>query len=253
MSCFGLLAVVLAGTVQTTSIEPVKLRQADSYLRAATKALETGNVPKARTQFEKALEAVPAFPEAHIGLGIIALGEKKPEEALQRFLRARDGYAEVGDALLDLQTRRYRDSQEEAMRLREQIDGLRRQDDRAQGGVDQATRENQIRGLESRLRQLEAIDVPVHSDRHDPPGEVFFHLGTAYFHLQRYDEARVAWETCAEKSPKLSWVHNNLAVLYYKAGRLAEAEASIAKAETLGLKVNPQFKADLERAKTQRR
>jgi len=40
-------------------------------------------------------------------------------------------------------------------------------------------------------------------------------------------------------------VHNNLAVAYWQAGRLEEAQAEVVKVEEAGMSVNPQFKADL--------
>jgi hypothetical protein len=43
-------------------------------------------------------------------------------------------------------------------------------------------------------------------------------------------------------------VHNNLALAYWKAGRLVDAKASLARAEELGFPVHPQFKADLHGA-----
>jgi Flp pilus assembly protein TadD len=63
--------------------------------------------------------------------------------------------------------------------------------------------------------------------------------------LSRDEEALEAWETCVREDPSFSLVYNNLAVAYWKAGRLDEARAALTKAEELGVQVNPEFKAAL--------
>lgn len=246
----AMLVALAASALHAADISPTKLKQAEAYYRNATRALQSGNLPKAKTQFEKALEAVPMFPEAHIGLGTICLSEKDAPGALRHYEQARDGYAEVGDALFDLKMRRYRETRDEIQRLQEQINQMRQQQSRAnQATGDPTGGEAQIRAMESRLRQLEAVDLPVPDQSHEPPAEIFFHIGNAQFRMGSYDEARKAWETCAEKNPEFPLVHNNLAVVYWKAGMIEKARASLAKAEELGLEVNPQFKADLAAAK----
>jgi len=57
-----------------------------------------------------------------------------------------------------------------------------------------------------------------------------------------------AWETCASKAEQFSFVQNNLAVGYWKLGRLEEAQSAMERAEGLGFRVDPAFRADLERS-----
>ncbi len=80
------------------------------------------------------------------------------------------------------------------------------------------------------------------------PAKVSFALGSAYFRLGRDLEAAEAWELCARTDPKFAIVFNDLAVLYYRMGRLREAEANLVRAEDLGVHVDPRFKNDLARA-----
>ena len=127
----AMLVALAASALHAAEISPTKLKQAEAYYRNATRALQSGNLPKAKIQFEKALEAVPMFPEAHIGLGTICLSEKDAPGALRHYEQARDGYAEVGDALFDLKMRRYRETRDEIQRLQEQINQMRQQQSRA--------------------------------------------------------------------------------------------------------------------------
>ena len=62
------------------------------------------------------------------------------------------------------------------------------------------------------------------------------------------DEAIEAWETCLEHEPDFAHAYNNLAVVYWKMNRFDEARASVRKVEELGLQVNPEFKAELQRS-----
>ena len=55
------------------------------------------------------------------------------------------------------------------------------------------------------------------------PGELHFYIGNALFNMNRLDEALEAWETCARMTPRFSLVYNNLAVAYWKKGRLDRA------------------------------
>ena len=82
------------------------------------------------------------------------------------------------------------------------------------------------------------------------PADVLFFEGNALFNLKRTDEAIAVWENAAGRMREYAPIHNNLAVAYWTAGRLADAKASLMRAEKLGFKVNPRFKADLEKTGT---
>lgn len=245
-------ALFLAAATAALPVEPLpspgKVRQAGFYCQNAGRYMQAGNVKKARELYEKAIGVVKFMPEAHIGLGMIAMTDGKFEDALARFELARDGYDALGELLFDMEMTRWRAAQEEIRTIREQINTMRADMMRGKGGGSNPLAEQRIRDWEGRIRNLEAIQIPERGSPQGPPGEVFFYIGNACFRLQRYDEARQAWETCAARSPKFPLVHNNLAILHWKAGRFDDARASIALAEQLGMAISPQFKADLEQA-----
>lgn len=252
MRPFVPVALVIAAFSAATAVEtmptPAKVRQAGFHCRSAARYLQSGNVKKAGEYYGKAIKAVRFMPEAHIGLGLIAMSEQKYPQALAEFEMARDGYTSLGEAVFDMEMLRWREAQEEIRSLREQIAALRNEMRRGLGSGSNPLTEQRIRGFEAEIRNLEAIDLPQRASMHEAPGEAYFHLGNAYFRLGRYEDSRQSWETCAERSPKFPLVHNNLAIVHWKAGRFDDARAAIARAEALGMEVNPQLKADLELA-----
>jgi tetratricopeptide (TPR) repeat protein len=212
--------------------------------------MQTEDRARAEQLYRKALAAVPGFPEAHLGLGHLALGAKNPAQALAEYEAAREGYIVMGDAVQELQAQRYRDAQRGKQEIRDAI----REAGRSASRTDPASPRNPgedarryISQLEDQLRQLDAITPPTQQASKDVPPEILFHLGNAQFRLDRMEEARQSWEACAAAHPDFPVVHNNLAVVYWKLGRLEDAKRSLARAKALSFPVNPEFEASLAR------
>ena len=181
------------------------------------------------------------------------MGDRRFAEALQEFEAARDGYCESGEALHDLRMQRYMDSTKQASRVRDQLNTLRTQINNA--GDAQGTNtsnpsriEQQIAGLEELLDRLDNIKPPETSTISEPPGEVYFWLGNAYFNLNRLPEATEAWKTCVTKSPKFVHAYTYLAVAQWRQGHPREALETLQGSEGLGLEIDQQMKADLMKA-----
>jgi tetratricopeptide (TPR) repeat protein len=235
-------------TAGTAFAEPTAkdVMRASAFQNRGSQALEINNVEKARKYFEQAIAILPYYSEAHFGLGHIALREQRYEDALAEYRKALDGYGQSSEVRFHLEQIRYRDAQDKIRELRDQQMNLEHNANASkltEAGMNQSST-----GLDQRIRQLEQIPPPSRAATPEPPGEAHFHVGNALFRLNRLDEARQEWETCIRKSPGFPIAHNNLAVIYFKQGRIAEAEQSLAKAESLGFKVSPEFKADLGRA-----
>ncbi len=112
--------------------------------------------------------------------------------------------------------------------------------------TDAATRMQMAR-IEREILRLENVPEPEDASAFRLPPRIHFFIGNALMNLGRQDEAVAAWEECIRENPAFPLVYNNLAVAYWKEGRIAEARAALARAEDLGLEVNPQFKAALLR------
>lgn len=243
-----LLAVALlaapAAAGDAAGTQSRDLRRGMALASKADKALQAGSFSKARDFYQRALEAAPNLPQAHLGLGHVAMQDRRFEEALAEFERARDGYGHMGQALMEQHMERYYAAQDRLVELRE----LQR---RVGGNVPpndpaaQARVETRLAQISAEIDRLQNIDPPTEVEVSEAPGEVYFFIGNALSRLGRADDALAAWETCADRSPDHPFVHNNLAVAYWQAGRLEEAQSEVVKVEESGMSVNPQFKADL--------
>jgi adenylate cyclase len=70
-----------------------------------------------------------------------------------------------------------------------------------------------------------------------PPGIYYHHLGTAYYHSGRYEEAIAAFKKTLQLAANHQWANLGLAATYSLMGREDEARAAAAEA----LRINPQF------------
>ncbi len=225
------------------------IQQASALCRKGAKALQQGDKARASESFEKALAVFPDFPDAHVGLGHLAMSESRFDDALKNYQRARQAYLSFGSILQGLREENYRETQRRMGQVRDQISSLGRSSTNARTDPRQeAEITRQLTMLQEELRRLEAIEPPRDNAAADPPAEVWFYIGNAQFKLEKYDEARAAWETSAQLNPGFAMIHNNLAVIYWKAGRFNDAQTELATAERLGFPVNPKMKEDLAKA-----
>jgi tetratricopeptide (TPR) repeat protein len=238
----SILLFTISGSAAGTSSRAVL--RASVFQRHGMQALEAGNTKKAHRYLNEAVDILPFFPEAHLGLGHIAMQELRFEDALSEYRLARDGYREIGESRVELEGLRYRDAQNEMSDLRDQILSIERST--VVTRMSSPRFDHAISMMRDRMRRLEMVEPPTGTMiGSDPPGQIHFFLGNALFRLNRVEEALDAWETCARQSPDFAVVHNNLAVVYLKLGRREDARQSLARAETLGFSVNPDFKASL--------
>lgn len=235
----ALLVFLGAGLAETGNLDKAS-RQVDRGFAA----MDDGNPARARSCFEKALQYVPPFPEAHVGLGHLAVREKDYEKALEEYQAARSGYRELADQLFDIDSRRYLESRQTLQELEQELLRLPNAD---VGGSDQA-RKWRAEDLKQQIRQIESLQPPVRDEMAEAPARVDFYVGNALCRLKRWDEAVEAYETSLGKLPEFAEAHHNIALAYWRAGRIEDAVASLDRAEELGFEINPRFRADLQRA-----
>jgi tetratricopeptide (TPR) repeat protein len=249
------LLVASTGSMAATNDETRQLKRAMAEADRGTAALEKGNLTKAKESFDRALVELPDFPQAHLGLGHIAMREKRFDDALREFRTAEQGYKSMSALTVQLEADRYSRSRDELQNLRSQLselDGAAMQNQTTTSGSGPGQTEGQIERqrsqVRSRIQALEAMNPPSSTAVKEAPAEVFFFEGNALFNLKRTDEAIAAWQTALKRDAKQPLAENNLAVACWMTGRLDEAKAAMERAEALGFKVNPNFRADLEKA-----
>jgi tetratricopeptide (TPR) repeat protein len=218
------------------------IRQATHWHVAGTRALKAGNFGKARELFSKAAAAFPAFPEAHVGLGHVAMAEARYEEALREYQQASEGYAALGTALMDIRVERYNEAQAEISRLRDAVMSR----NAGASSTNATALAPEVLEAEETIQRLESIQQPT-EEPGAVPSEIAFFIGNALFRLNRLDDAMRSWESCARSSRDFPLVWNNLAVAYMSQGRLEQARMALARAERLGFHPSPALKARLER------
>lgn len=240
-TAIAFLIPLLAFASPAGAVTSRDLMRASVLQQHGVRALEAGNTKKAQRYLTEAVDLLPFYPEAHLGLGHIAMRDMRFEDALSEYGQALDGYRRLGESLNDLQAIRYRDAQDQISDLRDQILNLLITNSKASPpGLDRA-----ITRLRDSIRRLETVEPPRGSLAPEPPGHVHFFLGNALFRLNRIEDAKRAWETCTLQSPEFPYVYNNLAVVYVKQGRMDDARRSLERAEQLGFDVNPDFKNSL--------
>jgi tetratricopeptide (TPR) repeat protein len=182
--------------------------------------------------------------------------ERRFEDALREYRLAEEGWRSIASLSLRLETQRYADSRNELERLRVLQRDLAQAASRAEaraetgGSANPGRYTREVMELDGRIRALEAMNAPVPKTNGEPPGDLFFFQGNALFDLRKTEEAIAVWEIAAKAMQEFAPVQNNLAVAYWKSGRIDDAWTSLRRAEALGFKVNPSFRADLERAGT---
>jgi tetratricopeptide (TPR) repeat protein len=243
VSSFVVVALALLG-VEPGDAGTSSLQKASMHCDRGFNAMDKGDMDRARTAFEKAAKLVPAFPEAHIGLGHVAMREQRYEEALREYQVGRNGYSELSEELFEIESQRYTEIRKALPDLQVQLVQLQT------GAVEMSDQDRRwhITSTQQKIRDYEAVQPPVRGEMSDPPGRVDFYVGNALSRLRRWDEAVEAYEVCLTKLPEFGQAWNNLALAYWKTDRHQDALGGLQKAEELGFEVNPRFKADLERS-----
>jgi len=241
-----LSALGVTAALAQSEIRDHEIHKAHHFSVKGSKALRAGNYGAARPMFQKALEAVPAFPDAHMGLGHLALRDRSYERALTAFRAAEDGYVRLADAMFRRKSVEYDEARERIRNLRQELVELRARGNRT-GSAENEPALAMMR-VEQAIAQLELIKRPEPGETEIVPAEVSFFVGNALMHLGRHDEAIDAWRVTVRRKPGFAPAYNNLAVAFWKRGRVAQARACVTRAEALGIAPNPDFKKDLERA-----
>lgn len=236
----------------TTALD---LKRAARFTGQGLRALRSGNLDKARRSYRRALEILPMFPEAHLGLGHVAMREQRFGSALGSFRDASAGYRSMGGSLFELRMERYNEAQRKIPQYRNRLVAMRNELDRFSTGDGRRQHRatmSQLRAeivrTERLIQQLQAIESPTNDPEDPVPGEIHFYIGNALMRTGHVDEAVESWKLCAERTPSFPLVHYNLAVAYWQLSRPEEARRSLTRAEELGFRGNPDFRAELERS-----
>ena len=247
-ACVGfavaLSLVPVAVTAQTGLTDEVSRREALEHYQAGQELMQSERFERAVTEFRQATTLDPLFMMAFYELGQAHMALKQPASALQAYHGAREAVEHVN-----------------ALSQREQLEVDRDRDD-AIREMEQSLRTLPDQGYDSlrarltqQVRMLEQAKSKKRQDdnRFQVPAELAMATGSAYFRLERFQEAEEQFREAVAKDDTLGAAHNNLAVVYMLTGRFEEAEESVRDAEKTGFVINPRFKDDLREAKLRAR
>ncbi|RMF73841.1 MAG: tetratricopeptide repeat protein, partial [Acidobacteria bacterium] len=253
----ALFVAFATGAVRAQSaadVSDVRLRRAADLHRRGVEAMTLGRWDTAREAFMKALALVPEFPEAHLGLGHLAMRDGKFAEALAEYERAERGYASLGDLLRRVRFEQFAASRERIRRIDDRIRELSRTLARIESGTAtpqqvqiQAQIRQRIAQLEDRRRELETITAPGAEATVEVPAEVWFFQGNALYRLGRVEDAMARWQRALDADPRLAPAYNNLAAASLRLGQRARARELLGRARALGLAVNEMLAAAIDR------
>ncbi len=219
-------------------------KKARKLCTQATEALKSGRVEEGRGLFRKALEIAPDFPDAHVGLGQMAMAEQRYKDAYAAFQRAETAYIEYANEVIRRAQQNENAKMDEMARLADASSQVAISSSKS-GAAPMAQAK-----LYNRAQQLAISDgpLPTSVELTNPLGQIDYYAGNALFRLGELAGAIDYFEASVKYSPLHLPSYVNLAIAYWKSGRSEDALSALARAEAQGLKVDPKLRADISAA-----
>lgn len=240
-------AVALLVTAQSQIGAPDWQRASQYYLQGWS--VLASEPVEAERDFQQAINVYPDFPLAHYGLGRSLMAQKRYSEALRSYLRSQELFRTQGSDRIAQQVgllKRYNSSEvAQAARVTNADNRMTAQGPSRTTNSTQMELQNQINMLQQATQHDSRTSVVG-----AVPGFVSVAVGSAYFRLNRLEEAEREYKRALEGDVKYGEAHNNLAVIYFLTERYGEAERSIKAAEKSGFRVSQGLKDDIKRKKS---
>ncbi len=231
----GILALApgLAAAAQVSVSGTAKAALLD---QRGLKQLRQGDLDAAEQSFRKALELEPNDPDAHHGLGRVAMRRHDYREALSHLLRARELYA-----------RRAAQAGATRLEVAAELDRHRRSaSDQAASFADAGCLTERGVGLWMSSPQTgDETDEPGGVDLRGTPPGLSFRIGTCDLHLGHFEAARTELERELLIAPGNAAAHLNLAVVLLRLGQPAQALEELDTAVRLGAKEPEGLRSDI--------
>jgi tetratricopeptide (TPR) repeat protein len=235
-------ALLIAPPPMTAApVDEASHRQALDHYRAGQRLMYAEHWPEAEHEFRAAIALDPLLVLAHYSLGQTYMSMREYPEAVKAYLACRQAF--LAASALDSGDKAKVDQrrEEEILELRDSIRLIQ------SGTVKMAQPENKVLSLESRVQELEGMRRKGLAGTPEVPAEFSLALGSAYFRSGALADAQREYEAAVKTRPTFGEAHNNLAVVLMMQGFLSPAAEHLKAAEKAGYKVNPAFKADLEK------
>jgi pentatricopeptide repeat protein len=204
-------------------------------------------------ELEAAISAFPAYSEAHFLLAKSHYLSRWYAEALPPMERAEAAWNDFAGLIADARSSQWAAQATRRRALQDQIAAL--QEDLSRSTVprpgtvaapeqDRARIQNYISQLQHEIQEIDRGQSAPQQGSASMPAEYSFVHGNILLRMNRLDQAEQQYLRAIAANPKYGEAFNNLASLYYQAGRFEEARQVMQQARSRRLPVN----ADLERA-----
>lgn len=235
------VAAQTSGVVETLGLERQQRDQAQQAYERGQELLQSESFEEAVVYFRRAITLDPMHWLAHYSLGHAHMALKRYTEAIQAYTSCRDVF--VSFAHLDASEENTMEKLRED-EIREVRDSLLRVQ---QGKIKTGSPLSLEVQLQDRLRVLEGARLRGKEHKVVVPAGLMLGLGSAHFRAGQMAEAQASFLEAVEIDPKLGPAHNNLAVMYMMNGRYDDAKEAVRRAEKAGTRVADAFKQELER------
>lgn len=251
LAAIGILGLVLLQEPVRLPEDPQakqRLQEADRHYRAGVEALQSERFEEAAEELRSAVKLDPNAFLAYFSLGRAYIALKRYEDSVRAYVSCRQAWdrsvADNTQQNLERASRRedqIRDLQDRIRELEPQLRAARSDGERQQI---QSRMDNIRVGISSleRLRGNERGGT-------EPPAEFALALGSAHLRAGSIEEAEQAYREALRLRPKYGEAHNNLAVICIKRGDYDEAYSHVKAAQKAGFRVHPQLVSDIEAAR----
>lgn len=244
------LVIVLMGTVFLSGYEYRNMSEqkklirgyklSEKYFKKAEKEYSKGNYAEAGKHMKKCVDIFPMHANGHYYLSLIYYKEKNYPLALAHVEKAKANIKDLNRLKVHILFMRNRKLKEYQKDLN---DGkyVSYFGENNPCMVKYGTQISERKATEVEL----LIGKPVKKEIHIPANYFYSH-GNILFKLKRYKESIQQYVEVIKRDPNHGGAYNNLANLFYLAGKKDAASLCLNQAEACGFNVDPRFKKILE-------
>jgi pentatricopeptide repeat protein len=230
-----------------------KLKASNGKLKEGEALFAKGNFDKAEKKFRECLHIFPKNANANYFMAQILLKKNEPEKALQSIETAETCFSELGKLysfthheMLDKLREQKQQLEETIRRQEEGLSALMSRPPSDETQLRISSSQGAIQQNRNLISQIDSqLNKPIPMVMETPSGYFYIH-GNILFRLKDYQGAANQYLETIKRDPSHEFAYNNLASIYFQAKQYDTALGFLQQAEANGVKVNPQFKKDLE-------
>jgi stress-induced-phosphoprotein 1 len=250
---FSGFALAQIGFNQQEKMMIQRLKASDGKLEEGKALFTKGKFDKAEKKFKECLDIFPKNADANYFMAQILLKKNSLEQALESIKTAETCFSELGklysfthQEMLNKLREQKQELEEGNLRLQEDLRALQSSPGSAQTQASISGAQAEIQQRNNLISQIDAqLRKPVPMIMEKPAGYFYIH-GNILFKLKDYQGAVDQYLETIKRDPKHEFAYNNLANIFFMAKQYDKALGFLEQAEAHGVKINPQFKKDIE-------